>query len=158
MPKRFKRMTRSDIKAVVADLDRWASGQLGAKLTWALLEERFGFSRQSLEAKPEIKAAYDQAKKALSGGLVKSRKQAAAENDELQRQIERLELQIAEYERREYLWKQRWQRIAYHIRLKGIQMDAIDRPVSLKDDLPGERETANILRPFDKEIPSSGRI
>src|SRR5579883_986781 len=105
MVKRFRRMSESDVKQIVTDLDRWATGQLGAKLTWALLEERFGFSRQSLEAKPEIKAAYDYAKKALSGGLVKSREQAAQENSDLQREIERLKLQLAEYERRENLWK-----------------------------------------------------
>jgi len=157
MVKRFRRMSESDVKQIVTDLDRWATGQLGAKLTWALLEERFGFSRQSLEAKPEIKAAYDYAKKALSGGLVKSREQAAQENSDLQREIERLKLQLAEYERRENLWKRRWQRIAYHIREKGIQMDEVDRPAETRENLPIEREVAIILRPFDVEIPSSGR-
>ena len=61
-------MSDSDINTIVADLDRWALGELGSKLTWAVLEERFGFSRQSLQAKSEIKAAYDNAKRALSGG------------------------------------------------------------------------------------------
>lgn len=62
MAKRFRRMSDSDINTIVADLDRWAMGELGSKLTWAVLEERFGFSRQSLQAKSEIKAAYDNAK------------------------------------------------------------------------------------------------
>lgn len=48
MVKRFRRMSDSDINMIVADLDRWAMGDLGSKLTWGLLEERFGFSRQSL--------------------------------------------------------------------------------------------------------------
>ncbi|MEH9240134.1 hypothetical protein RAF34_24015, partial [Klebsiella pneumoniae] len=73
MAKRFRRMSDSDINTIVADLDRWAMGELGSKLTWAVLEERFGFSRQSLQAKSEIKAAYDNAKRALSGGLVKTK-------------------------------------------------------------------------------------
>ena len=51
MAKRFRRMSDSDINTIVADLDRWAMGELGSKLTWAVLEERFGFSRQSLQAK-----------------------------------------------------------------------------------------------------------
>ncbi|HBB9679218.1 TPA: protein kinase, partial [Escherichia coli] len=76
MAKRFRRMSDSDINTIVADLDRWAMGELGSKLTWAVLEERFGFSRQSLQAKSEIKAAYDNAKRALSGGLVKTKEQA----------------------------------------------------------------------------------
>jgi len=29
MAKRFRRMTESDIKTIIADLDRWALGQLG---------------------------------------------------------------------------------------------------------------------------------
>lgn len=158
MVKRFRRMTESDVRAIVADLDRWAVGQLGSKLTWALLEERFGFSRQSLDANHKIKAAFIYAKQALAGGLVQTREQAAQENSALQRELEKLKFQIAESERREYLWKQRWQRIAYHIREKGIQMDAVDRPVGLGANLPNERETATILRPFDKEIPPSGRV
>lgn len=66
-------MSESDIKTIVRDLDRWALGELGSKLTWAMLEDRFGFSRQSLQAKAEIKAAYDNAKTALSGGLIKTK-------------------------------------------------------------------------------------
>jgi len=158
MTKRFRRMSSGDITAVIGDLDRWAAGQLGSKLTWALLEERFGFSRQSLQAKAEIKAAYDLAKKALSGGLVKSRKQASEDSEELTREAERLKLEIAEYQRREGLWKQRWQRIAYHIRAKGIQMNDVDKDTHGQDGLPSEREVSNILRPFDKEIPPSGRV
>jgi len=49
-------MTDSDVKSIITDLDRWASGQLGSKLTWSILEDRFEFSRQSLQAKAEIKA------------------------------------------------------------------------------------------------------
>lgn len=158
MNKRFRRMATSDITAVKKDLDRWAAGQLGSKLTWALLEDRFGFSRQSLQAKPEIKAAYDLAKKALAGGLIKSRQKASADIDLLLRELGRLKLEIAEYQRREGLWRQRWQRIAYHIRAKGIQMNDVDKETELHDGLPSEREVSNVLRPFDKEIPPSGRV
>lgn len=158
MSSRFRRMSNSDISSVVGDLDRWAAGQLGSKLTWALLEERFGFSRQSLQAKSEIKAAYDLAKNALAGGLVKSRKQASEESEELIREVERLKLEITEYQRREGLWKQRWQRIAYHIRAKGIQMNDVDKVAQGQGGLPTERDVTNILRPFDKEVPPSGRI
>jgi len=158
MVKRFRRMAESDIKSIIADLDRWALGQLGAKLTWAVLEERFGFSRQSLQAKSEIKAAYDHAKKALGGGLVKSKEQAVKENEGLICELGRLKLELEEYKRREILWKQRWQRIAFHVRQKGVQVHVVDRPIPEGVDKPAERETANILRPFDKDIPPSGRV
>lgn len=151
-------MGGSDIASIVNDLDRWAAGQLGSKMTWAILEERFGFSRQALQAKPEIKAAYDLAKLALSGGLVKSREEATKDNDELQREVARLKLEIADYQRREGLWKLRWQRIAYHIRAKGIQMHAVDKPADVASDLPSEQDVAKILRPLDLDIPPSGRV
>jgi hypothetical protein len=156
MNKRFRRMADTYVKSIIADLDRWAAGQLGSKLTWAILEERSGFSRQSLQAKAEIKASYDYAKKSLSGGLVKSREQATQENDELQNEVQRLRLEIAEYKRRENLWRERWQRIAFHVRQKGIQIHDVDQPA--EENILSEQETNNILRPFDKEIPSSGRI
>jgi len=158
MAKRFRRMSESDIKTIIADLDRWALGQLGSKLTWAVLEERFGFSRQSLQAKPEIKAAYDYAKQSLSGGLVKTKEQATKENEALVCELERLKLELEEYKRKELLWKVRWQQIAFHIRQKGIQVQAVDKPIPEGADKPNEQETAKILRPFDKEIPPSGRI
>lgn len=158
MNKRFRRMSDTDIKGIVGDLDRWALGHLGSKLTWSILEERFGFSRQSLQAKSEIKAAYDNAKDALSGGLVKSKEQTSEENQELICEIERLKHEVEEFKSKELKWKKRWQRIAFHIRQKGIQVHAIDRDISSGSDAPTERETSNILRPFDKEIPSSGRV
>lgn len=148
-------MADTDVKSIIADLGRWAAGQLGSKLTWAILEERSGFSRQSLQAKAEIKAAYDYAKESLAGGLVKSHEQATQENDELQHEVQHLKLEVAEYKRRENLWRERWQRIAFNIRQKGLQIHEIDQPA---DGSLGDREISNILRPFDKEIPSSGRI
>lgn len=148
-------MTDTDVKSIIIDLNRWAAGQLGSKLTWAILEEQSGFSRQSLQAKAEIKAAYDYAKESLSGGLIKSREQATQENDELQQEVQRLRLEITEYKRRENIWRERWQRIAFHIRQKGLQIHEIDQPA---DGTLGDREVNNLLRPFDKEIPSSGRI
>jgi len=156
--KRFRRMTESDIKTIIADLDRWALGQLGSKLTWAILEERFGFSRQSLQAKSEIKAAYNYAKQSLSGGLVKTKEQTTKENEGLVSELNRLKLELEDYKRQESLWKVRWQQIAFHIRQKGIQVQAADKPIPEGAEKPTERETATILRPFDKEIPPSGRV
>lgn len=73
MFKRFRRMYDNDINTIIADLDRWTLGKFGSKLTWAKLEERFGFSRQSLQAKTEIKAAYVNAKRELSSDFVKNK-------------------------------------------------------------------------------------
>ena len=158
MKKRFSRMSESDIKIIVRDLDRWALGELGSKLTWAMLEDRFGFSRQSLQAKPEIKAAYDNAKTALSGGLIKTKEQATKEAEQLQVEVARLKAELEAYKRKEELWLRRWQQIAFHVRQKGIQMVSVDKQPPEGAELPSNTETAQILRPFDKEIPPSGRV
>ena len=158
MPKRFRRMADSDVKNIVDELDRWALGQLGSKLTWAMLEERFGFSRQSLQAKTKIKSAYKNAKDALSGGLVKTKEQANQENEKLLCEVSRLNLELEEYQRKEMHWMKRWQRLAFHIRQKGVQVSSVDKPMPEGGVAPSESETAKILRPFDKEIPPSGRV
>lgn len=158
MTKRFRRMIDSDIRSMVADLDKWALGQLGSKLTWRILENRFGFSRQALQAKSEIKAAYDLAKQSLSGGLVRTKEQAVKQNDELILELERVHLELAEYKRKEMLWKQRWQRIAFHVRQKGIQVHAVDKVIPDGGGTPTEKEVAKILQLFDKDIPPSGRV
>ena len=158
MVKRFRRMSDSDIKTIVSDLDRWAMGELGSKLTWALLEERFSFSRQSLQAKSEIKAAYDSAKRALSGGLVKTREEATKETRALQIEVERLTAELEAYKYKEQQWLCKWQQIAFYVRQKGMQMNSVDRTPQKGSVLPSHTETAKILKPFDKDIPPSGRL
>lgn len=157
MVKRFRRMSDSDINTIVADLDRWALGELGSKLTWAVLEDRFGFSRQSLQAKSEIKAAYDNAKRALSGELVTTKQQATRQAKELQVEVDRLTAELKAYKLKEEQWLRRWQQIAFHVRQKGMQMGSVDKIPSTGTELPSNTETAQILRPFDQGIPPSGR-
>lgn len=156
---KFRHMSDGDIKLIVQELDKWALGELGSKLTWQILVDKFGFSRQSLQAKPEIKAAYDNAKHALSGGLVKSKKQTEEEYEKLLVELERTKVELETYKEKEQLWFRRWQQIAYHIRQKGIEVSEVDKGINDSDvDVPSRSETAKILRPFDKEIPPSGRI
>jgi len=151
-------MTASDINLIVKDLNRWAMGNLGSKLTWGLLEERFSFSRQSLQAKPEIKAAYDTAKLALSGGLVKTKEQATQENQELLIEIARLKAELEAYKKKEAQWMRRWQQIAFHLRQKGIQASIVDTATPNTSILPSYTETVQILKPFDSKIPVTGQV
>lgn len=153
-----RRMSDSDISAIVCDLDRWAAGQLGTGLTWGVLEGRFGFTRQAMERKPEIKSAFQNAKLALAGGLVKTRDQAVKESEALQLELIRLRRELADHQRRERLWQARWQRIAFHIRQRGVRMQLIDCDVPPGADPPSEQEVREILRPFDKAIPPTGRV
>lgn len=157
MDKRFRKMSKQNVTSIVADLDRWAVGQFGPKLTWEMLENRFGFSRQSLQAKPEIKAAYDFAKKALSGAIACRSDRTYKNNEEMEYEIEKLKIELARYQRLEVMWKERWQRIAFNIRQRGHQLSQID------SSLPGnsiplpDKEERKILLELEKEIPFSGR-
>ncbi|CAM3985684.1 protein kinase [Vreelandella rituensis] len=147
---KYARMSPEDVQSVVAELALWAEGKLGSDLTWAALEERFGFTRAAMDRKPEIKQAYRLAKEALIN-LPKTRQEVSLELATLEREVELLKKQVAEHQRREALWRERWQRIAFHIRLKGMHVHQIDRPAG--GTLPDEQETAKILSMFDKDIP-----
>lgn len=152
MAKNFRRMSDRDVAQVVAELDRWALGSLGSKLTWSALEKRFQFSRQSLQAKSAIKAAYLEAKQALSGGAVKTKDQAIKQAEDLQVEIRRLKSEVEASSRREKVWLLRWQTIAFNIRNQGIQMTNVDKKLNGKVNLPSKTETAKILKPFEKPI------
>ena len=158
MSNKFQRMTEHDEKRIIRELNKWGLGHLGSKLTWAILEDRFKFSRQSMQAKPTIKAAYDVAKRSLSKGEVTSKEELDKTVDELSAEIESLKIQISSFQEKEQKWKKRWQQIAYHIRQKGIQMIDVDKPIQSDAILPSHTTTEKILRELDKEIPPSGRV
>lgn len=151
-------MTEQDEVRIIRELKKWALGHFGSKLTWAILEDRFKFSRQAMQAKPQIKAAYDVAKQSLSKGKVPSKEVLDETIDELKAEIEALKIQIVNFQEKEQKWKKRWQQIAYHIRQKGIQMSDVDKPVHPEAALPSHTTTEKTLKEFHKEIPLSGRI
>lgn len=158
MSNKFQRMTEQDGARIIRELNKWAMGHFGSKLTWAILEDRFKFSRQSMQAKPAIKAAYDVAKQSLSKGEVTSKEVLDKTVYELKAEIEALKIQISSFQEKELKWKKRWQQIAYHIRQKGVQMIDVDKPIHSETALPSHTTTEKILKDLDKEIPFSGRI
>ena len=158
MSNKFQRMTEHDEKRIIRELNKWGLGHLGSKLTWAILESQFHFSRQSMQAKPAIKAAYDAAKQALSKGEVISKEVLDETVEGLKAERAALKIQINTFQEKEQKWKKRWQQIAYHIRQKGIQMSDVDKPVHPEAALPSHTTTEKVLKEFDKEIPFSGRI
>lgn len=86
-----RRVQDSDLSYIIIELSKkWASGIYGNHLTWSALESQFGFTRQTLQSKPGIKAAYHYAKKSLSQGLVG----ALDENVALKMRVAELEAQL----------------------------------------------------------------
>lgn len=159
MSKFAKRMDAGDVKAIIKELDRWALGELGSALKWSVLEKQFGFTRQALNARLEIKVAFDAAKASLAGGLAIKQKNAVRNADELVLRVAQLEREVQAYKDREAKWLLRWQQIAYNIRARfGAQMSNIDTPGSSASGLPSLRATEGILRQLDKPIPPVGTL
>lgn len=148
-----RRIDEVDVRLILQEIDRWRYGALGSELTWAVLERFSGFSRQSLHARPEIRAAYQEAKIALRSGLAKTRVEAVANNEALQAELDRVKRQLAIYQERETQWRARWQRIAYHLRAGGFTPSHLDKPIPSGVKGISSREVDNVLRPFDKGIP-----
>ncbi|UEX78757.1 protein kinase [Sediminicurvatus halobius] len=147
---KYARISDTDKKRIIRDLERWGRGEIAQKLTWDALTKRYGFTRQSLSDHTDIKHAKRCAEAALRS-LPVARQTTADEVAQLRSEIEALKQRVAEHERRERLWKARWQRIAFHVRQKGMQMSLVDRPA--EGDVPSERESARILKMFDRPIP-----
>lgn len=157
MSKFAKRMDSGDVKAIVKELDRWALGELGSGLRWKTLEDQFGFTRQALNARLEIKVAFDAAKASLAGGLASKQKNAVRDAGELVLRVEQLERELQAYKDREAKWLLRWQQIAFNIRARfGAQMSNIDTPGGSREGLPNLRVTESILKQFDNPIPPVG--
>ena len=89
---------------------------------------------------------------------MKTKSRRTKRPEELQVEVDRLKAELEAYKGKEEQWLRRWQQIAFHMRQKGIQMASVDKTSAERAELPYNNETAHILRPFDKEIPPSGRI
>lgn len=102
------RMTILDIRMVVEEIEAWERKERGNKLTWAILEHIFPFTRQTMYSKPEIREALKKARMTLKmrGNCVS--KPILTEEDELiirrlKNRIKELELQVEEFQK---LWLQ----------------------------------------------------
>ncbi|WP_213879504.1 protein kinase [Pseudomonas sp. dw_358] len=159
MSKFAKRMDAGDVKAIIKELDRWALGELGSGLRWKTLEDQFGFTRQALNGRLEIKVAFDAAKASLGGGLASKQKNAVRDAEEMVLRVEQLERELQAYKDREAKWLLRWQQIAYNIRARfGAQMSSIDNSEGAREGLPNQRVTEGILKQLDQPIPPVGTL
>lgn len=73
-------------------------------------------------------------------------------------EVDRLKAELEAYKGKEEQWLRRWQQIAFNVQQKGMQMASVDKTSTQRAELPYNTETAQTHRPFDKEIPPSGRI
>jgi hypothetical protein len=126
MSKKVPKMSLADIEFAKKEIEAWRDRQRGAKVTWRLLEKAIGFSRQAMAAKEELAELYHEAKGNLKEG---SRPRPARSDDFLEDKILHLTDDVERYKKLEADWLERWVRIAFHARGKGLSIDDLDRPL-----------------------------
>jgi hypothetical protein len=125
--KKSPKMTQADVEYAKKEFEAWASGQRGRKLTWALMEKATGFTRQSLAYHDDIYEAYKEAKEALATG----KKPPNPKSDDFYvDKVAALEKDLDKYRKMEEDWLERWIRIAFHARAKGLSIADLDKPLS----------------------------
>ncbi|MFN4350536.1 MAG: hypothetical protein ACK4F6_07005 [Hylemonella sp.] len=126
MAKHVPKMSEADLQYAIKELEAWRDGERGVRLAWNLLEKSTGFSRQTLSSKSEIKSAYDAAKESLTKGIRPRRPRA---DDYLESRLKAMECELDRYKKLEAEWLERWVRIAYHARGKGLTIADLDKPL-----------------------------
>lgn len=132
MAKRVPKMSQTDIDYAKKELQAWAAGQRGRKLTWAMIAKATGFERQSLWSREDVYKEYTKAKKALATG---TKPPKAKSDDFITDKLAALERELDQYRKMEQDWLERWARIAFHARAKGLSITDLDKdlpPVARK--------------------------
>lgn len=99
-------MTHLDIRMIVEEIEAWGKRERGQKLTWAILERIFPFTRQTMYSKPKIREAHEKARIALKTGKFSLKVKGLLEGDDLtiqklKNRVKELELQVEEFQK---LW------------------------------------------------------
>lgn len=150
-----KRISGRDVARIVKYLDALPDNRRVFKVTWAMIAEYSGLSRQSLQANLEIKKAYLLAKQAFvarSNPQLLKQSRSKASQDIVDENIA-LRSRLEQLEAREKAWKLRWYTIAYNIRQHGLQMERIDRVVPFTGDAMKQQEIQKILDDWNEPIP-----
>lgn len=148
-------LSESNVKAVIKYLALLPEDRTVFKVTWGMISDYSGFSRQALQANSDIKKAYLLAKQGFRArskpylhhrASAKNSKNLINENIALRARVEQLEA-------REVFWKLRWYTVAYNIRQHGLQMERIDRPVPFSGPAMNQKEIQSILDLWNEPIP-----
>lgn len=150
-----RRISTRDVQRVVKFLAALPDNRKVFKVTWAMIAEYSGVSRQSLQAISEIKKAYVLAKQtfvARSNPRLRKRSSNKGYQDLINENVA-LQARIAELEKRDSFWRVRWYTIAYNVRQHGLQMERIDRVVPFTGEAMKQQEIQKILDDWNEPIP-----
>lgn len=123
--RRVPKMTSADIQKALHELDAWYRGERQGRLSWKILEDKLGFTRQGLSSHDEIAERFAEAKTAnrprgkVSKAPPKSTDQRILD---LQREVGTLRAIINRYD-------ERWARYARNAALRGISLELLDEPM-----------------------------
>lgn len=116
------RMGDRDIDKVLNELDHWLRGERPGVLTWKVLEDFSGFTRQSLCKKSRIVELYDRAKALQRNTERKPPKSPDERLARLSAELEHLRRVLDRYD-------ERFARIAYWCNAKGIDLSELIGPM-----------------------------
>lgn len=109
---------------IVGYLNEWAEGQYGKKLTWKLLENTFGYSRQSMNKNVAVKQAYHAAKESLRLGA-----NPRSSQEQLWDRLKKAEQRIKNLEKIKERYEERWVIWRYNAGMHGLTEDELNRPM-----------------------------
>ncbi len=124
-----RKMTPADVIRIKDELKRWEMKELGAKLTWDIVERFSGFTRPALSAHPEIVDALKSARLALQSDRAAATRVSLSRADETSRENERLCKELEKYKRGENLWHEKWLCITYNAQARGISIEELTQDI-----------------------------
>lgn len=154
---KHSRLSELEIRKICRDLTTLYDGEIGFKFTWESLAQRYGFSRQSLQANNEIKLLYKKIKFKFSPNNKifnkENKNTTVVEVDKIIQENRFLKSKIELHQKKEEEWLLRWQKIAYNLyRLHKTYIHEMDNNQVIKNsDLPNLKETDEILSKYTKD-------
>lgn len=149
----YRKMSESDVHRVL----HYIADATHERLTWQMLEDHSGFTRQALQARDDIKGAYDSAKNRIRSsklGLPREEITTELASSELLEELQALRKKVKMLEWREELWRRRWYCIAFNVRQKNlVQMVDVDKSVPLTATGITQKLVNQILDSLDQDIP-----
>jgi hypothetical protein len=123
--RKVPKMSAADIDKSLHELDAWVRHERPGRLTWQVLEEFAGFTRQALSANEAIAHRFGEAKHANrpeKQRVNKPRKTVDQQVVELNRKIKELEATINRYDVRFARW-------IHNAMLQGYKVDLLEEPM-----------------------------
>ncbi|WP_285577747.1 hypothetical protein [Geothrix limicola] len=126
------RFREKDRELVFQILENWEVGNKKGHLTWDELAKSVGFSRGTLEARPEIKARYWKTKAALkakNSPFTRPERAAKSGAEAFLQRIDLLEEELRALKDTLSAYDAKWKRYEFNAIRLGLEPEELDRPL-----------------------------